>query len=63
MSHSKKNSKLRIQNDGLPQKMASIIFNIYTNDQLIRNETKHFIYTDDLAVLTQETSLKLLKIK
>lgn len=43
--------------------MAPIIFNIYTNDQLIKMKTEHFIYTNDLAELIQETNFKIVENK
>lgn len=33
--------------------LASILFNIYTNDQPIGDQTKHFIYANDLAITIQ----------
>ena len=33
-----------------------MLFNIYTNDQPIIKETKHFLYADDLALAAQETT-------
>lgn len=53
-------SRWRRQNNGLPQGsvLAPIIFNIYTNDQPIGKQTKHFIYADDLAITIQRKSFK-----
>jgi hypothetical protein len=44
-----KKSRWRRQNNELPQGsiLAPILFNIYTNDQPIGNQMKHFIYADD----------------
>lgn len=33
--------------------LASFLFNIYTNDQTIIPNTKHFIYADDVAITAQ----------
>lgn len=48
-----RNSRWRILKEGFPQEsvMAPIIFNVYTNYQLTREETQHFAYGDDLAVM------------
>ena len=43
-----KKSRWRLQKNGLPQ--GSVLFNIYTNDQPILPECKHFLYADDLAL-------------
>lgn len=47
----RRNSKWKRQNNGLPQGsvLAPMLFNVYTNDQPRDNETKHFLYADDLA--------------
>jgi len=34
--------------------LAPMLFNIYTIDQLIDKETKHFLYADDLAATEEE---------
>jgi len=39
------------------------IFNIYTNDEPIFEETKHFLYTDDLAPVAQDTTFQAVKRK
>ena len=52
-----KRSRWRSQRNGLPQGsvLAPLLFNVYTNDQLIRPGTRSFVYADDLAVTTQST--------
>ena len=45
--------------DGLPQVgsvLSPILFNIYTNDQPLRDGTPNFIYADDLCVTAQYSS-------
>jgi len=53
-------SRWRRQRNGLPQGsvLAPILFNLYTNDQSIPNNTKHFLYADDLAIIAQVTSFE-----
>lgn len=34
------------------------LFNMYTNDQLMPKDTKHFIYADDLAITAQERTFE-----
>jgi len=47
--------------NGLSQgsRLAPTLYNIYTNDQLINEQTRRFIYADDTAIATQRTSLSL----
>jgi len=40
-----------------------MLFNIYTNDQPIIKETKHFLYADDLALAAQGTTFEIVKRK
>lgn len=55
-----KKSRWRRQNNGLPQGsvLTPILFKIYTNDQPIEDQTKHFIYADDLAITTQRKTFE-----
>ena len=50
-----KNSTWRRKKNGLPQGsvLSPILFNIYTNNQLIGPDTNHFLYADDLALPAQ----------
>jgi hypothetical protein len=40
-----------------------MLFNIYTNDQPIIKETKHFLYADDLALTAQDTTFEIVERK
>lgn len=48
-------SRWRNLKNGLPQGsvLAPILFNVYTNDQPILENTRHFLYADDLAITAQ----------
>lgn len=50
-----KNSRWRLQKNGLPQGsvLAPLLYNIYTNDQPRTEGTRRFIYADDTAVAVQ----------
>ena len=49
----------RKQKNGLPHGsvLSPVILKIYTNDQLLHNGTRSFIYADDLCVKAQKPSL------
>lgn len=54
-----KKSRWHLQKNGAQGSvLAPILFNIYTNDQPIHNETRHFIYADDTAIAAQGKSFK-----
>lgn len=55
VTHQGKSSKWKRQKNGLAQGgvLSPILFNIYTNDQPIGEETEHFLYADDLVATAQ----------
>jgi len=58
-------SRWRKQRNGIPQGsvLAPMLFNIFTNDQPIIKETKHFLYADDLALAAQDTTFQIVEHK
>ena len=58
------NSRWRNQKNGLPQGsvLAPTLFNIYTNDQPIVQNTRSFIYADDLALATQSNDFQEIEV-
>jgi hypothetical protein len=59
-----RNSRWRTQKNGLPQGgvLAPILYNIYTNDQLIAKlNTKLFIYADDTAIAAQNETFDMVE--
>ena len=38
--------------------LSPVLFNVYTNDQPVHNETRSFIYADDLYIATQRSTFE-----
>jgi len=55
-----KRSQWRKQRNGLTQGsvLAPTLFNLYTDDQPIPEDTRHFLYADDLAITAQDVSFE-----
>ena len=55
-----KKSRWCNQKNSLPQGsvLSPVLFNVYTNDQTIHNETRSFIYADDMCIATQRCSFQ-----
>ena len=55
-----KKSRWRNQKNSLPQGsvLSTVLFNVYTNDQPVHNETRSFIYADDLCIATQRSTFE-----
>ena len=51
-----KGSRVRLQRNGLSEGnvLAPLLYNIYTNDQPQDQQTKRFIYADDLCITCQD---------
>ena len=55
-----KKKRWRNQKNGLPQwsVLLPMLFNVYTHDQPVQNETRSFIYADDLCIATQRSTFE-----
>ena len=55
-----KKIRLRNQKNGLTQwsVLSPVLFNVYTKDQPVHNETRSFIYADDLCIATQRSTFE-----
>ena len=58
-----KQSRVRLQKNDLSQGsvLAPLLYNIYTNDQSLDPETKHFVYADELCVTSQHSTFTAVK--
>ena len=55
-----KTSIWRNQNNGLSQGsvISPVLLNVYTNDQHVHNETRSFIYDDELCIATRRSTFE-----